>query len=644
MIPPPPRSSTSQIFSPPHGFRSTRMSVRAQPTTTSRPAPPLASVSLTSRPSSSSTHHPHPTTSSTPQHIGDYNPAILDSLSTDLDELHIGGNGEHTPPPSYRLLAEDDEHTVDVEEHEAAAASQLEVVAPAPQSTQPIPLRAPPSNRPSTASSDSHLRQNPNASTPSFAPGSYSSSTQSIPVSFQSTQPYNPRSSIASESVPYPPSPVSYVSPSQPHPQYMARAPSLTIQTNNLTPAPVASRHNTYLAPNYAGGGETLQELVWRVLWSQEPRDVQVLLAIHPSFTTSFELLRELRDNFLTADPTNGQGRWLRSRIIDILHQWVFSDDFDSSLGSELQGFLASQVRTDVSLRANVPISEMFRKLEFSVYASDSTLSLSHDSASSTLVKPPPRKNARPLRAESVAKMKDKDLTELAGALEIMELEMRAQLTVSKVVKWLKWRRSPAGQGPTARPFSTLSDKIAAWVVDACLQGSLDHRAQTLAKFVLVAEKCKEAGNLASLSDLLYGLRSPAIDKLEQTRRFAGNIDAKLYELMQLVQPRTPHRLFPLNPRMLAFISPFNNTILESGLISWARCRELHTALFAAVAPPANYQVPAIHPSYSSFLSVQIHTGLQNARNHTALSQKVADDEVREKSLRERSAAGMRTR
>lgn len=70
------------------------------------------------------------------------------------------------------------------------------------------------------------------------------------------------------------------------------------------------------------------------------------------------------------------------------------------------------------------------------------------------------KKGARPLKADSIAKMKEKELTELAGAMELMELEMRAQLTVAKVVKWLKWRRTPAGQGPTARPFSTLSDKV----------------------------------------------------------------------------------------------------------------------------------------------------------------------------------------
>lgn len=56
--------------------------------------------------------------------------------------------------------------------------------------------------------------------------------------------------------------------------------------------------------------------------------------------------------------------------------------------------------------------------------------------------------------------MKDKDLAELALSLEVMEVEMRRQLTLARIVRWLKWRRTPAAQSPTARPFSPLSDKV----------------------------------------------------------------------------------------------------------------------------------------------------------------------------------------
>lgn len=98
------------------------------------------------------------------------------------------------------------------------------------------------------------------------------------------------------------------------------------------------------------------------------------------------------------------------------------------------------------------------------------------------------------------------------------------------------------------------------------------------------------------------------------------------------------------DPRMLAFINPFNNTILESGLISWSRCRALYTELFAAVAPPSNLQIPSIHPSYSSFLTVYVQTALQNARSHNATSQRIAEEEFKEKVAREKAAAGFRTR
>jgi hypothetical protein len=72
----------------------------------------------------------------------------------------------------------------------------------------------------------------------------------------------------------------------------------------------------------------------------------------------------------------------------------------------------------------------------------------------------PSRGGRRALKVDSVAKMKDKDLAELALSLEIMEIEMRSQLTLAGVVRWLRWRRTPAAQSPTARPFSPLSDKV----------------------------------------------------------------------------------------------------------------------------------------------------------------------------------------
>jgi len=183
--------------------------------------------------------------------------------------------------------------------------------------------------------------------------------------------------------------------------------------------------------------------------------------------------------------------------------------------------------------------------------------------------------------------------------------------------------------------------QIAAWVVDTCLQGSLNHRAQAFSKFAALADRCRENGNLASLSDLLYGLRSPAIERLHETRRLSRGTDAKLHELMQLIHPVTPHRLFPLNPRMLAFVSPFNNTMVETGLISWSRCHSLYDALAEAVIVPPTFQLPSVHQSYSIFLDMHIQAALRNAPNHHAISQKMSGEERAERLAMERSAAGL---
>lgn len=69
----------------------------------------------------------------------------------------------------------------------------------------------------------------------------------------------------------------------------------------------------------------------------------------------------------------------------------------------------------------------------------------------------------------------------------------------------------------------------------------------------IIVQRCRENGNLASLSDLLYGLRSPAIERLHETRLLSRGTDSKLFELMQLINPRTSHKLFPLSKMMVFF-------------------------------------------------------------------------------------------
>ena len=59
---------------------------------------------------------------------------------------------------------------------------------------------------------------------------------------------------------------------------------------------------------------------------------------------------------------------------------------------------------------------------------------------------------------DSLAKMKDKDLGELSRVLEAMELEFRSTLTITRVVRWLSWRKE-AGSN-SHRVFSPLSDKV----------------------------------------------------------------------------------------------------------------------------------------------------------------------------------------
>jgi hypothetical protein len=159
---------------------------------------------------------------------------------------------------------------------------------------------------------------------------------------------------------------------------------------------------------------------------------------------------------------------------------------------SELRGFLEREVRTDPGFAANLEIRAMFEKLdrimnEFGTspppaslvreYAA-LTLFYLHTNASPVAQAPisyqygstrskNQKSPARLLTADSLNKMKDKDLVELSIALELLELEMRTQLTVAKVVTWLNARRGALATNAPSRPFSPLSDRVSGEAIRA---------------------------------------------------------------------------------------------------------------------------------------------------------------------------------
>ena len=74
------------------------------------------------------------------------------------------------------------------------------------------------------------------------------------------------------------------------------------------------------------------------------------------------------------------------------------------------------------------------------------------------LLEVPPLALKEGVALDSLTKVKDKDLDELSRVLEAMELEFRSSLTITRVVRWLAWRK---GLGPNShRLFSPLSDKV----------------------------------------------------------------------------------------------------------------------------------------------------------------------------------------
>ncbi|KAF8325883.1 uncharacterized protein EI90DRAFT_2030800 [Cantharellus anzutake] len=249
--------------------------------------------------------------------------------------------------------------------------------------------------------------------------------------------------------------------------------------------------------------------------------------------------------------PGHDVGMEVRRRILHVMRQWVSGEFWDPILGSELQNFLYNQQAVDLGLRVNEDVAFMFRKLSEPLHPNDDQLDGSSLFNFGSGVPPPSgsrkgffnRTASRTLSHGSLLKMKRHDLIEIARVLEAMEEEHRARLNIPRITKWLLWKRGPGLH--SNRPFSPMSDNLAKWVIGSCLQGDITQRANSFKMILDIAENCRENGNLASMEDILFGLK--AISALKWTKRLAGDADDRIARLMQSLNPRLPHRLYPLS-------------------------------------------------------------------------------------------------
>jgi len=231
------------------------------------------------------------------------------------------------------------------------------------------------------------------------------------------------------------------------------------------------------------------------------------------------------------------------------------------------------------------------------------------------------------------------DLVEIARVLDSMEEEYRTRLTIPRITKWLVWKCGPGLQ--VNRPFSPLSDKLATWSLDSCLRGGITQRANSMRALLTIAEHCRDNGNMASMEDILFGLKSSILGGLNETKSVAGNVDERLQGLSQSLNPRLPHRLYPLNGRVYGLLFPFRAAKSSAGPIQWKKCQILYNDLRACVEPLANQQSAVTpHPSSRAWVTDQVQQAWASRADHIALSQKISANERGESKQRNRAAAG----
>ncbi|KAG8969725.1 hypothetical protein FRC03_001070 [Tulasnella sp. 419] len=113
------------------------------------------------------------------------------------------------------------------------------------------------------------------------------------------------------------------------------------------------------------------------------------------------------------------------------------------------------------------------------------------------------------------------DPLELAQHLTLVEYRLYSQIRPSECMYWSKAQHGP--QVENLNKFCATSDRLANWVKYSILSlDSLGKRADVVAQWIKIAEKCRGLNNLSSMTAIVAALSSIVITKLSVTWSHVG--------------------------------------------------------------------------------------------------------------------------
>jgi len=366
---------------------------------------------------------------------------------------------------------------------------------------------------------------------------------------------------------------------------------------------------------------------------SDNDNALETIIAVFPSFTTSFTLLRVLK-TYIT-NPRHSDLMWTRSwpRMISALSQWALGSYFERPSCSEVKEVVSDLRATDNTLKWNHHITDALHQLEqppvnlSQVFVNQNSPQFWFNVHASNLLASLPPPNETDINPIADLKRK-KHISELASVFRDLESKLRSRLSIPAITTWLLWNRTN-GTELEGRYSTGFFNDISDWAVHLVLrQSGSGLRAIMCENLLCVAQQCEKTESLLTAEAIISGLKSSLVTALTGTRNKVNKDYGKKLDELESRLASLPAQMRSLNQIILKLVYIFDTTLLPSGSISWSRCQELHHLLKEMV--PVNVDpLPPVQVRYHGFL-LRTLDAAQKAKVHLpALSKKHADEEHR---------------
>ncbi|KDQ15623.1 hypothetical protein BOTBODRAFT_108290 [Botryobasidium botryosum FD-172 SS1] len=268
----------------------------------------------------------------------------------------------------------------------------------------------------------------------------------------------------------------------------------------------------------------------------QEKQYRYTFLTTFKSFISAESLLSLLTERYRPEQPRDlsdaQYDEWkskklhpMQNRVLMVLESWIVHHhllDTDAWIARKVVEFLSS-IQTPASL----------------------ALTAKH--IIQTIENMSPVKPTKPAAKRKKSKPYSKDFAKmdpglLAEHLTLLEAQIYSKIRSNECLLWANYQTGEQVANLTA--WRRMGDKLSAWVKMSVLDcDQLGKRADVIDLWILVAEKCKDAKNVSSMTSIVMGLSHITITKLKLSWAHVKN-NARLDPLVKLADPANSYAAY----------------------------------------------------------------------------------------------------